>query len=98
MTDTPDDAFEAHRREQLRAWLRTSYRERLEWLEQAKRFAAKAAEAAKQRQAQKPEALRSRPGGLVPLVDPARTPTRVIDGRPPQSLGSRYVYSHSPWS
>jgi hypothetical protein len=43
------ESFEAHRREQVRAWLRTTYRERLEWLEQAKRFAAKALEAARKR-------------------------------------------------
>ncbi len=39
-------AFDAQRREQPRAWLRTSYAQRLAWLEQAKRFAAKALAAA----------------------------------------------------
>jgi hypothetical protein len=41
--------FEAHRREQRRAWLRLTYRERLRWLEQAKRFAARALGAARRR-------------------------------------------------
>jgi hypothetical protein len=41
--------FEAHRREQRRAWLRLTYRERLAWLEQAKRFAARALGAARRR-------------------------------------------------
>jgi hypothetical protein len=41
--------FAAHRREQRRAWLRLTYRERLEWLEQAKRFAARALGAARRR-------------------------------------------------
>jgi hypothetical protein len=42
-------AFEAQRREQRRAWLRLTPRERLEWLEQAKRFAARALTAARAR-------------------------------------------------
>ena len=46
---SPESGFERHRREQRRAWLRLSYRERLEWLEQAKRFAARALEAARER-------------------------------------------------
>jgi hypothetical protein len=41
--------FERHRREQRRAWLRLGYRERLDWLEQAKRFAARALAAARER-------------------------------------------------
>jgi hypothetical protein len=49
MTETREAQLEAQRREQVRAWLRTSYTERLAWLEQAKRFAAKALAAAKER-------------------------------------------------
>jgi hypothetical protein len=49
--NTPESGFERHRREQRRAWLRLSYRERLEWLEQAKRFATRALEAARARRA-----------------------------------------------
>jgi hypothetical protein len=45
----PTSSFEAHRREQRRAWLRLSYRQRLDWLEQAKRFAARAVAAARAR-------------------------------------------------
>jgi hypothetical protein len=44
-----EDAFDAHRREQRRAWLRLTHRQRLEWLEQTKRFAALALEAARKR-------------------------------------------------
>ncbi len=44
------DPWERHRRAQLRRWLRLSYRERLVWLEQAKRFAAAALAAARGRQ------------------------------------------------
>lgn len=40
-----------HAAEQQRAWLRLSYAQRLEWLEQAKRFAALALEAAQRRKA-----------------------------------------------
>ena len=40
-------SFEAQRREQRRAWLRLTPRERLDWLEQAKRFAARALAAAR---------------------------------------------------
>jgi len=47
--DPRSDAYEKARSEQARAWLRTSYRQRLDWLEQAKRFAAKALGAAKRR-------------------------------------------------
>ena len=42
-------AFDAHRREQIRAWLRTSHAQRLAWLEQAKQFAARALAAAAKR-------------------------------------------------
>jgi hypothetical protein len=45
--------IDAHRREQIRAWLRMSYVERLAWLEQAKRFAARALEAAARRNSAK---------------------------------------------
>ena len=41
--------FEEERRAQRRAWLRLSHRQRLEWLEQAKRFAARALAAARAR-------------------------------------------------
>lgn len=41
--------FEVHRRAQRRAWLRLSYRQRLDWLDQAKRFAARAVAAARAR-------------------------------------------------
>lgn len=49
MPDERSRNFERHRAEQRRAWLRLSYRERLEWLEQARRFAAKALAAARKR-------------------------------------------------
>ena len=52
-----ETGFDEHRREQRRERLRLTYRQRLEWLEQAKRFAARALEAAKQR------AERGRPAG-----------------------------------
>jgi predicted GIY-YIG superfamily endonuclease len=41
--------FEEHRREQRRAWLRLTHRQRLDWLEQAKRFATRALAAARER-------------------------------------------------
>ncbi|MGH7336204.1 MAG: hypothetical protein ACREI7_01380 [Myxococcota bacterium] len=41
--------FELHREAQRRAWLALSYRERLAWLEEAKRFAALALTAARRR-------------------------------------------------
>ena len=44
-----ESGYEEHRREQRRAWLRLTYLQRLEWLEQAKLFAARALEAAKKR-------------------------------------------------
>lgn len=49
-------AFELHHETQRRAWLALSYRERLAWLEQAKRFSAKAIAAAKQRARVRPGA------------------------------------------
>jgi hypothetical protein len=51
--------FAEHRRAQRRAWLALTPRERLAWLEQAKRFAARALAAARsrrQRRAQDPSA------------------------------------------
>ena len=42
-------SFELHREQQRRAWLALSPRERLAWLEEAKRFAAVAIAAAKKR-------------------------------------------------
>jgi len=53
-----ESGFERHRREQRRAWLRLSYRERLEWLEQAKRFATRALEAARERRISRPSTKR----------------------------------------
>jgi hypothetical protein len=41
--------WELHREAQRRAWLRLSHTERLRWLEQAKRFARLAQEAARRR-------------------------------------------------
>lgn len=50
MSETTNSrAFDDHRSEQRRAWLRLTYRQRIEWLEQAKQFAARALEAAKKR-------------------------------------------------
>lgn len=43
--------WDRHASEQLAAWSRLSYRERLDWLWQAKLFARRAAEAAAARQA-----------------------------------------------
>ena len=53
MSGASDKSFDAQRREQIRAWLRTSYAQRLAWLEQAKRFAASALAAARARNAPK---------------------------------------------
>jgi hypothetical protein len=47
--DLPSDGWSAHEAEQRRAWARTTARQRLEWLEQAKRFAARAAAAVRVR-------------------------------------------------
>jgi hypothetical protein len=44
-----EDGFERARREQRRAWLRTTAEQRIAWLEQAKRFAAEALAAARRR-------------------------------------------------
>ncbi len=46
---TEDSRWQQHREAQRRAWLRLGYAERLRWLEQAKRFARTALEAAKKR-------------------------------------------------
>ena len=46
-------AFAEHAREQQRAWLRLTYRQRLDWLWQAKLFAARALRAAEERRAGK---------------------------------------------
>ena len=43
------DPWTAHEDAQRRAWLRTTHRQRLLWLEQAKRFAAAAIAAARKR-------------------------------------------------
>lgn len=43
------EAFERAAREQRRAWLATTAEQRIAWLEQAKRFAAQALEAARER-------------------------------------------------
>ena len=45
-----DRGFALQREAQRRAWLALSYRERLAWLEEAKRFAALALAAARRRQ------------------------------------------------
>lgn len=45
------DAWRAHELEQRRAHLALTYEERLRWLEQAKRFARAALEAAQKRRA-----------------------------------------------
>jgi len=44
-----EQGFAAHRRAQRRAWLALDPRARLAWLEQAKRFAARALAAASRR-------------------------------------------------
>lgn len=50
MSETKNEsASEEQDREQRRAFLRLTYLQRLEWLEQAKRFAARALEAARAR-------------------------------------------------
>jgi hypothetical protein len=46
---TEQPGWEQHREAQRRAWLRLSYAERLRWLEQAKRFAERALDAARER-------------------------------------------------
>jgi hypothetical protein len=47
--DSRPDGWRTHEAEQLRAWMRLSFLERLRWLDQAKRFAALAVEAARKR-------------------------------------------------
>jgi hypothetical protein len=44
-------AFDMHARERQQVWLRLSYRQRLDWLWQAKLFAARALQAAEERRA-----------------------------------------------
>ena len=44
--ETRKAAFAEHSREQQRAWLRLTYQQRLDWLWQAKLFAARAMQAA----------------------------------------------------
>lgn len=44
-----DKAYEKHRLEQARNWRRLSHSQRLRWLDQAKRFAARALKAAQGR-------------------------------------------------
>jgi hypothetical protein len=51
MSDPPIDGWTAHADEQRRAWLKLSHAQRLEWLEQAKQFAAEAMAAAQRRRA-----------------------------------------------
>jgi hypothetical protein len=46
-------AFDEHARVQQQAWLRLTYRQRLDWLWQAKLFAARALRAAEERRAGK---------------------------------------------
>jgi hypothetical protein len=46
-------AFDKHACEQQQAWLRLSYRQRLDWLWQAKLFAARALQAAEEQRAGK---------------------------------------------
>jgi hypothetical protein len=55
LADSQNDGFDAQRRDQIRAWLRTTYAQRLAWLEQAKRFAAKALAAAEKRREKRPQ-------------------------------------------
>jgi len=51
-TKAPSDGWSAHEAEQRKAWQRTTAQQRLAWLEDAKRFAAKAAQAATRRRSQ----------------------------------------------
>jgi len=48
-TQLPNDGWAQHAKEQRRAWLALSYRERLRWLEQAKLFYRRARQARKRR-------------------------------------------------
>ena len=49
MTEPAADGWLCHEREQRRAWLALSYRQRLDWLWQAKLFASRALQAAHDR-------------------------------------------------
>jgi hypothetical protein len=49
-----DKGFSLHEEAQRRAWLRLSPRQRLAWLEEAKRFAARALAAAARRRRPEP--------------------------------------------
>jgi hypothetical protein len=49
MSETTTNGWADHQREQRRAWLALTCRERLNWLWQAKQFAASAMQAARQR-------------------------------------------------
>jgi len=51
----PGDGWERHRREQLRRWRELSPQQRLDWLWQAKQFAAKAAHAHAAKRQQQPD-------------------------------------------
>ena len=50
----PGDGWERHRRAQLQRWRELSPRQRLDWLWQAKQFAANAAQACAARRRQQP--------------------------------------------
>jgi hypothetical protein len=55
MADAPgEDAWTEHDREQRRAWLRLTPRQRLDWLWSARSFALRAAEARSQRRSAGP--------------------------------------------
>ncbi len=51
----PGDGWERHGREQLRRWRELSPQQRLDWLWQAKQFAAKAAQSRAAKRAQQPD-------------------------------------------
>ncbi len=55
------DGWEQHRREQLRRWRELSPQQRLDWLWQAKQFAAKAAQARQASQQRMPASTRRPP-------------------------------------
>jgi hypothetical protein len=55
MADSPgDDAWTEHDREQRRAWLRLTPRQRLDWLWSARSFVLRAAEARSRRRSTEP--------------------------------------------
>jgi len=56
-----DDGWSAHEAQQRRAWGRTTARQRLAWLEDAKRFVARVRAAAAKRSATHPGEARSDP-------------------------------------